>query len=120
MNVTLDFTVLKVVQDPSLVQQDHSQIHQAETSAIHALKAFTVSHLNLIEMNLLDIAFVLEVSIVQKEQAWIGSRVQRVPTVTGLACITRDNVKTVMLVNSVMEGTLHLQRISVHQDTFAR
>lgn len=65
-------------------------------------------------MNLLDIASAQEGSTVLKEQVLTGIHAQRVLIATGLACTVRSNVRTVMLVNSVMEGTSHLQQISVH------
>lgn len=68
-------------------------------------------------MSPLDIVFVPGDIIVPREQDLIGSPAQQGLTVTGLACIRRVNVKTAMLVNSVMEGTSHLLQISVQLAT---
>ena len=70
-------------------------------------------------MNPLDTVSVQEGTIVLREQVLIGVHAQRVHIVTGLACTLRSNVRTVMLVNSVTEGTSHLQQISVQLDITA-
>ena len=114
MNAALGSTVPWEVPRPSLAPRDHLPIRLVETSATHALKASTASLLNLIEMNLWDTVSAQEGGTVLKEQVLIGVHAQQVPTVTGLACIVRSNVKTAMLENTAMGGTSHLQQISVH------
>lgn len=71
-------------------------------------------------MSPLDIVFVPGDIIVPREQDLIGGPAQQELTVTGLACIRKVNVKTAMLVNSVMEGTSHLLQISVQLATSAQ
>lgn len=119
MNVALGSTAPREVPHPNPAQQDYLPTHQEETGATHVLRASTVSLWNLHEMNPLDTVSVQEGTIVLREQVLIGVHAQRVHIVTGLACTLRSNVRTVMLVNSVTEGTSHLQQISVQLDITA-
>ena len=81
---------------------------------IHVPRDSIASHLNWREMNLLDTASVQEVTTVQREQVLTGVLAQPGHTATGLGCTWKSNAWTVILVNTVMEGILHLQQISAH------
>lgn len=90
------------------------QTHREEISVIHVPRDSIASHLNWREMNLLDTASVQEVITVQREQVLIGVLAQPGHTATGLGCTWKSNAWTVILVNTVMDGILHLQQTSAH------
>ena len=81
---------------------------------IHVPRDSIASHLNWREMNLLDTASVQEVTTVQREQVLIGVLAQPGHIATGLGCTWKSNAWTVILVNTVMDGILHLQQTSAH------
>lgn len=105
LNALLAFTALLAVQYPNHAQQGHSPTLQEETDVILVQMDFTAFLWSLQEMNPLDTVSVQGGSTVLRELVLIGSHAQQVLTVIALACTMKNSVKTVMVDNSVMEGT---------------